>query len=95
MDWRFAPQQPQVVFFEHTALGQLHGGIKLRIPAQRRQQAVRPILSDDPFYNLRVIGSIYVRTASSGSVMIVAGLLLTSTTLSVPKWALMGTVGKG
>ena len=35
---------------------------------------------DMSIQSVLVIGSIYVRSASSGSVMIVAGLLLTSTT---------------
>ena len=56
------------------------GQVERRLAAERRQQRVRALLLDDPRDRAGSIGSMYVAVANSGSVMIVAGLELTSTT---------------
>ena len=71
-----APIELDPVALQHAARVQRHRGVERRLPAERRQQRVRPLLLDDRVTYSGVIGSRYVASANSGSVMIVAGLEL-------------------
>ena len=65
---------------EHAGLGELDGEVERRLAAERRQQRVGPLLLDDRRQRIDVERLEYVASAHSGSVMIVAGFELTSTT---------------
>ena len=65
---------------QHAALMQVHADVQPGLAAQRRQHGIGLLDLDDLLDVSSVIGSMYVRSAISGSVMIVAGLELTSTT---------------
>jgi hypothetical protein len=65
---------------QDAALGQGERQVQGRLPADGREEGVRLLFLDDFSRNSGVSGSTYVASASSGSVMIVAGLEFTSTT---------------
>ena len=77
---RVGADQLDAVLLEHAALGELHRDVERRLPAHRRQQRVGLLALDDSSTNSGVTGSMYVRSANSGSVMIVAGFELTRMT---------------
>lgn len=68
------------VLLQDTVL--VHGdrGVERGLAAQRGEQRVGALLGDDLLDELGVIGSTYVASAISGSVMIVAGLEFTRMT---------------
>jgi hypothetical protein len=73
-------QHFDAVFFQNARFGQRHGGIEAGLAAQRGQKRVGALPRDDFFHGLGRDRSTLVRSAISGSVMIVAGFELMSTT---------------
>ena len=65
---------------EHAGVLEVHGEVERRLPAERRQQRVGAFDLDDPRERRDVERLDVGPVAVSGSVMIVAGLELTSTT---------------
>lgn len=80
-----------VVLLEDALLVQRHCGVESGLTAERREDgvdliALQRFLGDDLLGNSAVIGSTYVASANSGSVMMVAGLELTRLTRRPSSW---------
>ena len=63
---------------EHAGRVELDREVERRLAAERRQERVRALAAEHVRDALEVSGSMYVRSANPGSVMIVAGFELTT-----------------